>query len=205
MSIPDKRNYLRARGEYSSTMRNQVSDWELPPRTRRIQWKPLFSDDDIGTTSAHAENTPGSALSASRRWNYLRARGEYGAKKHYRYFDKELPPRTRRIPLLMCGAPPMSGTTSAHAENTRTPATFLPDSRNYLRARGEYISKPCHSTTWMELPPRTRRIHENRHGTPEPGGTTSAHAENTAPRPRLIHAMWNYLRARGEYCEFAFG
>ena len=50
-----------------------------------------------------------------------------------------------------------------------------------------------------ELPPRARRIHENRHGTLELGGTTSACAENTPTKGLLIFEMRNYLRVRGEY------
>ena len=52
-----RRNYLRVRGEYRRGKYSLPPTAELPPHARRIQWKPLFSDDDIGTTSAYAENT----------------------------------------------------------------------------------------------------------------------------------------------------
>ena len=53
----ERRNYLRVRGEYRSTMisRNWVS--ELPPRARRILFVLVMPVDDFGTTSACAENT----------------------------------------------------------------------------------------------------------------------------------------------------
>ena len=50
--------------------------------------------------------------------NYLRARGEYLVRGNRLVVPMELPPRTRRIPGLSCGAI----------------ATHV----NYLRARGEY-------------------------------------------------------------------
>ena len=72
--------------------------------------------------------------------NYLRARGEYSGVFASLAWSVELPPRTRRIPLL-ANVPQLShGTTSAHAENT---LGFIGDDgvyRNYLRARGEYSS-----------------------------------------------------------------
>ena len=54
------RNYLRVRGEYEDYLATPRGLVELPPRTRRIH--PI--DNKIillrGTTSAYAENTPGS-------------------------------------------------------------------------------------------------------------------------------------------------
>ena len=91
----------------------------------------------------------------------------------------ELPPRTRRIHTRGQEGNQGAGTTSAHAENTRTPAIAVPDSRNYLRARGEYPTRRRRFARHSELPPRTRRI------------------------PHLIAELvsepGNYLRARGEY------
>ena len=72
-----------------------------------------------------------------------------------------------------------------------------------------------------ELPPRTRRIHDDNDLVTEIQGTTSAHAENTGSRrgaqshlgttsahAENTHALvskqaniWNYLRARGEYIQ----
>ena len=52
------RNYLRARGEYiNNSPPNRIRS-ELPPRTRRIHQPYAGEFDSLGTTSAHAENTP---------------------------------------------------------------------------------------------------------------------------------------------------
>ena len=70
----------------------------------------------------------------------------------------ELPPRARRILLEQSGDLQIQGTTSACAENT---ARILADSwpvRNYLRVRGEYLSRLRGRTPHWELPPRARRI-----------------------------------------------
>ena len=50
-------NYLRARGEYEMIKDNRIDLLELPPRTRRILSGFFVALVDIGTTSAHAENT----------------------------------------------------------------------------------------------------------------------------------------------------
>ena len=50
-------NYLRARGEYSSSSFCCAAWAELPPRTRRIHSHDDHFDEILGTTSAHAENT----------------------------------------------------------------------------------------------------------------------------------------------------
>ena len=131
-------NYLRARGEYSKMASGACPGWELPPRTRRIlpdinQW-----NNDIGTTSAHAENTPRQHAGMRVCANYLRARGEYGNTPPRANAKWELPPRTRRIPTIALGGLGDLGTTSAHAENTGFTAFTQAGSWNYLRARGEY-------------------------------------------------------------------
>ena len=95
---PDQ-NYLRARGEYIAVLRSEELTMELPPRTRRIRGAVINLQVLFGTTSAHAENTKGVPLMADDELNYLRARGEYGAKQQGGAFEAELPPRTRRIPL----------------------------------------------------------------------------------------------------------
>ena len=78
---PLLRNYLRARGEYALDYLHGLLRTELPPRTRRIPIRDGADINQVGTTSAHAENTPPqSPLSASKR-NYLRARGEYFFKE----------------------------------------------------------------------------------------------------------------------------
>ena len=71
----------------------------------------------------------------------------------------ELPPRTRRIGKCSPKQMPMTGTTSAYAENT----------------------PPHHpkGSSYRELPPRTRRIQINTSIMVHYQGTTSAYAENT--------------------------
>ena len=113
-----KRNYLRVRGEYSFWSFPQPVIMELPPRTRRILCAKRSGCCALGTTSAHAENTPVAVDAASTRWNYLRARGEYDPVGDDDKPAGELPPRTRRILLWCFLACLYHGTTSAHAENT---------------------------------------------------------------------------------------
>ena len=160
-------------------MKSLRSDRELPPRTRRIlpdinQW-----NNDIGTTSAHAENTPRQHAGMRVCANYLRARGEYGNTPPRANAKWELPPRTRRIPTIALGGLGDLGTTSAHAENTMPKALMAWTRRNYLRARGEYIPMVTILMRFLELPPRTRRIRVSPLSPRRGHGTTSAHAENT--------------------------
>ena len=91
-------NYLRARGEYRNPSSSQNPHPELPPRTRRIQYCPVVRRHECGTTSAHAENTYTWLQNRHKKWNYLRARGEYKVPHGARLDASELPPRTRRIP-----------------------------------------------------------------------------------------------------------
>ena len=70
----------------------------------------------------------------------------------------ELPPRARRIPPLTVPIPWIDGTTSACAENTRLSARNRPATRNYLRVRGEYLTRWFIFSSRVELPPRARRI-----------------------------------------------
>ena len=51
------RNYLRARGEYFLDASALFIRSELPPRTRRILNVEFAGGNEVGTTSAHAENT----------------------------------------------------------------------------------------------------------------------------------------------------
>ena len=53
----NRRNYLRARGEYPLIDTSGDAPKELPPRTRRILTHFLIEAQAHGTTSAHAENT----------------------------------------------------------------------------------------------------------------------------------------------------
>ena len=146
---------------------------------RRILIFPFDEMPQLGTTSAHAENTPVRSTTVRVAWNYLRARGEYHLANPPGDPTVELPPRTRRIPGRL---PPWcfsTGTTSAHAENTTRRRCALRAARNYLRARGEYLA--------------------NGHNRGLIGGTTSAHAENTSALLGAVYIEKNYLRARGEY------
>ena len=111
-------NYLRVRGEYRIRLSIVAGAWELPPRTRRILPFQAGTGGERGTTSAHAENTARMVQMSGFWWNYLRARGEYGKTRAFSIKTKELPPRTRRIPMACCKSSSMIGTTSAHAENT---------------------------------------------------------------------------------------
>ena len=111
----------------------------------------------------------------------------------------ELPPRTRRIRHSFGDWFGEGGTTSAHAENTHRAPQPRTRHRNYLRARGEYVSGRKAACKPKELPPRTRRIHPDFNRGAHKNGTTSAHAENTAETVFKNVLTWNYLRARGEY------
>ena len=53
----DELNYLRVRGEYRSATGTSLPSGELPPRTRRILFRPPDTAVFIGTISAYAENT----------------------------------------------------------------------------------------------------------------------------------------------------
>ena len=55
--VPGQGNYLRVRGEYSSSSPKSLYVWELPPRTRRILAGEAQRRTNQGTTSAYAENT----------------------------------------------------------------------------------------------------------------------------------------------------
>ena len=65
--------------------------------------------------------------------------------------------------------------------------------------RGEYGPYEQQNQPASELPPHARRIRLTVGETYESFGTTSACAENTAPRHSRKHLRWNYLRMRGEY------
>ena len=126
-------------------------------------------------------------------------RGEYKSARRSCPAPTELPPRARRILLTLCLILFCLGTTSACAENTLSCTVWTPRAWNYLRVRGEYKSRLAYSPQSLELPPRARRIHHVS-GVPASGvGTTSACAENTAPRKMRVDTRRNYLRVRGEY------
>ena len=91
-------NYLRVRGEYSSSPDSPSINAELPPRARRIQRPGAGKGIYLGTTSACAENTTGKRVVMLVTWNYLRVRGEYWRIISMMEVSMELPPRARRIP-----------------------------------------------------------------------------------------------------------
>ena len=111
-------NYLRVRGEYPSTSVASKSIMELPPRARRIRKIDYGSGSVFGTTSACAENTHLHGTRPCPSWNYLRVRGEYTPFIIHTNPPKELPPRARRIPVVVSSTASFWGTTSACAENT---------------------------------------------------------------------------------------
>ena len=131
-------NYLRVRGEYSTTKRFDSASGELPPRTRRILKLSFFIVVATGTTSAYAENTPSTRRGSGHYRNYLRVRGEYTSNAWAVECRTELPPRTRRIRDKNIWPGCTFGTTSAYAENTASRRQKNAYRRNYLRVRGEY-------------------------------------------------------------------
>ena len=176
------RNYLRVRGEYMMRMTGCPATLELPPRARRIHRHYATGFQNLGTTSACAENTPGDA-GGDRGWgNYLRVRGEYSPLRFENPRSSELPPRARRIRRGMLGAIGVGGTTSACAENTVLLQAGDCGTRNYLRVRGEYKPAISRPPLAMELPPRARRIQLSDSAVGFYLGTTSACAENTGGR-----------------------
>ena len=193
------RNYLRVRGEYCKAYQSRLAMWELPPRARRIHPTRLSTGITGGTTSACAENTWSKNLLMRLIRNYLRVRGEYHQNPTLVDEIAELPPRARRIPGSYCPCYRTRRTTSACAENTPGGAEGLVRGWNYLRVRGEYPFTPWLANKPMELPPRARRIRHRRHAGRHRHGTTSACAENTAPKRHGARYPGNYLRVRGEY------
>ena len=177
--LTDLGNYLRVRGEYSMTVTDQFAQAELPPRTRRILGVLDARFKSRGTTSAYAENTHGRQTVSCTPRNYLRVRGEYLLGGYHQLERCELPPRTRRIHPQRYRLLGGGGTTSAYAENTPERGHDFIPRRNYLRVRGEYLLPFCLGIIRMELPPRTRRIHQQSDSITDPIGTTSAYAENT--------------------------
>ena len=152
---------------------------ELPPRTRRIHATEVLTAVIFGTTSAYAENTQHTSVLLSCMRNYLRVRGEYCFIIIFAFLLRELPPRTRRIPLAAAKPVGAAGTTSAYAENTAWGTIAGEAQRNYLRVRGEYKPRAWAWAPWRELPPRTRRIQDQGRARAQTCGTTSAYAENT--------------------------
>ena len=65
--------------------------------------------------------------------------------------------------------------------------------------RGEYGTGDSQHDTFVELPPRARRIPPNRKGEDNIMGITSACAENTPFKIKTNIFVSNYLRVRGEY------
>ena len=126
-------------------------------------------------------------------------RGEYRGMMWSAVLAPELPPRARRIRYAPLGGGNFEGTTSACAENTLCENSKTPRHGNYLRVRGEYHWRKSHFEPLPELPPRARRIPVSNPQPSPGGGTTSACAENTKPKPVNDYGARNYLRVRGEY------
>ena len=167
------------RGEYPGPTEYTPHHQELPPRARRIQLAPQQKPGKPGTTSACAENTGQWSQPGSYRRNYLRVRGEYVRMGIVFTRISELPPRARRIRIVMLLGCGMLGTTSACAENTRPGWRTSQYRWNYLRVRGEYWRNANEPGTLAELPPRARRILFTVDIVGVTIGTTSACAENT--------------------------
>ena len=167
------------RGEYNGNRFFPTMTSELPPRARRIRYSAELPNGHNGTTSACAENTFHPPRAGQWNWNYLRVRGEYSRLQMLTTRTRELPPRARRIHLLIDVQPDGEGTTSACAENTPAVTASIMMVGNYLRVRGEYSPAESSGSTTSELPPRARRIHEYQQGS----------------HPKIM----NYLRVRGEY------
>ena len=86
------------RGEYTILILILMIRKELPPRARRIRLMRVVFLQQLGTTSACAENTMERGRASPRSWNYLRVRGEYLLICEESCTQRELPPRARRIP-----------------------------------------------------------------------------------------------------------
>ena len=95
-------NYLRVRGEYFHQGQGRHILGELPPRARRIRLMRVIFFQQLGTTSACAENTPPSSSPVLNDRNYLRVRGEYPRARPPICTPLELPPRARRIRFAGC-------------------------------------------------------------------------------------------------------
>ena len=167
------------RGEYNASIVTESNRLELPPRARRILTHTTHAHTHAGTTSACAENTFIELAIAGYIRNYLRVRGEYTTMGFERLGTQELPPRARRILTTPDSKLGGYGTTSACAENTGWYPRKNPQTRNYLRVRGEYLRLRSTFYRIRELPPRARRIPQI--------------PQSCKPNER------NYLRVRGEY------
>ena len=192
-------NYLRVRGEYFCSAVCVVHIVELPPRARRIRFHAPAGVNNLGTTSACAENTPPLNRGARPHGNYLRVRGEYHFSPGRPGPIEELPPRARRIRPVAQAIADLVGTTSACAENTMPRVGPGLPSWNYLRVRGEYGFPQPSKASNPELPPRARRIRCQPRYPLRAIGTTSACAENTLGQRKPQSRIKNYLRVRGEY------
>ena len=152
-------NYLRVRGEYAPPRSRRTNSAELPPRARRIRVPHQPLGVTPGTTSACAENTTSGFPHCAPPGNYLRVRGEYPVILLHSPCSLELPPRARRIRCYPFHIRAGRGTTSACAENTASSLRSADSNWNYLRVRGEYLLCFSRKPTFLELPPRARRIH----------------------------------------------
>ena len=119
------------RGEYAGDPAHALYAMELPPHARRIRGIEQEKRFSGGTTSACAENTPGSVGREACPGNYLRMRGEYCNSELTQASLPELPPHARRILLPIDLGGVKNGTTSACAENTVILGVLDQGDRNY--------------------------------------------------------------------------
>ena len=89
-------NYLRMRGEEATRPHRQTIILELPPHARRRVFGRWVRAKRRGITSACAEKRAGTSERFTRRWNYLRMRGEEWCSELCLYGCEELPPHARR-------------------------------------------------------------------------------------------------------------
>ena len=85
------------RGEYPLSHAPEMLPVELPPHARRILCVRENAHENMGTTSACAENTAATAAGLDLKRNYLRMRGEYKLGSKMLIIHTELPPHARRI------------------------------------------------------------------------------------------------------------
>ena len=201
-----RRKYLRVRGEEHAATSWRVIHSEIPPRARRR----AATDDTpprlIGNTSACAEKRRGTPRWASRRWKYLRVRGEEPTMSETKCHELGIPPRARRrvVPYLHPTKP--NGNTSACAEKRWCGTPHAGQYWKYLRVRGEEAMPRC--STWLasEIPPRARRREDTLLAEVVDDGNTSACAEKRHRAVRRACRTGKYLRVRGEeWCATTLG
>ena len=136
---------------------------------------------------------------------YPRPRGEYLRLLWRHHLSYGLPPPTRGIHIRLLKVRVDSGSTPAHAGNTRGEPTRGNLPRVYPRPRGEYGCRAQASSRAGGLPPPTRGIPAAHPPRCTPDRSTPAHAGNTPKYPSTKAGMAVYPRPRGEYGGGALG